>query len=164
MIPQEPFGWVWELRFKEIQNQNQRTSATRNTNYYAAANTQQQEDPPNNIILKDAIEHLQREHLLVNRISDAILDNELASDSKAAYSTDQLAHAIKRKYYPPTNDNQINSVLSNLANRIDRVATITNHPSPDRKVTMWQSRSRHNYQHGISDDDKPSWFMHRLNA
>jgi hypothetical protein len=59
MILQEPFGWVWEVRFKEIQNQN--TSTTGNTKYYTAANTQQQEDKPNNT-LKDALEDLQQEH------------------------------------------------------------------------------------------------------
>ena len=65
-----------------------------------------------------------------------------------------------RKYYSPANDNQINSVLSNLADRIDRVATITNQPSPDLQVTMWQSRNRYNYLHGISDDE-PSWHRYR---
>lgn len=113
------------------------------------------------------MEHLQQEHSLVDKIADAILDNELASDSKVDYSTDQLVQTIKQKYYPPANnvvylnnDNQINSVLSNLADRIDRVATITNQPSPDLQVTMWQSRNRYNYQHGISDDE-PSWHRYR---
>jgi hypothetical protein len=159
MISQEPFGWVWEVRFNEIQKQ--KASTTGNTKYYIAANTQPGENQSNDITLKDALEHLQEEHLLVNKISDAILDNELASTSKVDYSTDQLARAIKQKYYPPANDNQINSVLSNLADRIDRVATITNHHSPDVQVTMWQSRNRYNYLHGIADDDEASWHRYR---
>jgi hypothetical protein len=43
-----------------------------------------------------------RNILLVNKIADAIANNELASDSQ--------------QDYPPANDTQINSVLSNLAN------------------------------------------------
>jgi len=143
MILQEPFGWVWEVQFKDIQKQ--KISTTGNTKYYTAANTQQQED----------------KHLLVNNIADAIVDNELASHSQQDYSTDQLAQAIKQKYYPPANDNQINSMLSTLAERIDRIATITNHHSPDVQVTMWQSRNRYNYLHGIADDDEASWHRYR---
>jgi hypothetical protein len=125
MISQEPFGWVWQLRFKE--KQEQKTSTTGNTKYYTAINTRG--DQPNDTITpKDALEHLQQEHLLVNKIADAIVDNELAGNSQRDCSTDQLAQTIREKYYPPANDNQINSVLSNLADRIDRVATITNHP------------------------------------
>jgi len=113
MILQEPFGWVWEVRFKEIQNQ--KTSTTGNIKYYTAANKRQEEDKPNNT-LKDAVEDLQQEHLLVNKIADAKANNELASDSQQDYSTDQLIQTFKQKYYPPANDTQINSVLSNLAN------------------------------------------------
>lgn len=102
VILQEPFGWVWEVRFKEYkQLYLKNTSTTGNTKYYTAANTQQQEDKPNNT-LKDALEDLQQEHLLVNKIADAIANNELASDSQ--------------QDFPPANDTQINSVLSNLAN------------------------------------------------
>jgi len=149
MILQEPFGWVWEVRFKGIQNQKR--STTGSTKYYTASRQQQEDQPNNTTTLKVVLENLQQEHLLVNKIADAILDNELASDSGADYSTDHIAQTIKQKYYPPANDNQINSVLSNLADRIDRVATITNHPSPDVKVTMWQSRKRYNDRNGVDD-------------
>ena len=81
--------------------------------------------------------------------------------SQRDYSTEQLVQSIEQKYYPPANHNQINSVLSNLADRIDRVATITNHHSPDVQVTMWQSRNRYNYLHGIADDDEASWHRYR---
>jgi len=141
--------------------QKQKASTIGNTKYYTAANTQQQEDQPNDTLIIDPLEHLQQENLLVNKIADAILDNERASNCQQDYSTEQLVQTIREKYYPPANDNQINSVLSNLTDRIDRIATITNRPSPDLQVTMWQSRSRYNYQYGISDDDNPSWYRYR---
>jgi hypothetical protein len=156
MILQEPFGWVWEVRFKDIQKQ--KISTTGNTRYYTAANAQQEDQY---VTRKDALEQLKEEYLLVNKIADAIVNNELANDSQRDYSTDQLVQTIKEKYYPPANDTQINSVLSNLADRIDRIATMTNRPSPDLQVTMWQSRGRYNYLHGISDDDNPSWYRYR---
>lgn len=159
----QSLGWLWNVRFNQIQEQQKKISSIGNTNEYYTANTQQREDQSNNTItLKDALEHIQEEHLLVNKIADAIVDNELGSNSQRDYSTDQLAHAIKEKYYPSANDNQINSVLSNLADRFDRVATITNQPSPDLQVTMWQSRNRYNYLHGISDyNGESSWYRHR---
>ena len=58
--------------------------------------------------IKDALEHLQQERLIVNKISDALLNNEMAIDSTTTYSTDQIVHVIKQKYYPPASDAQIN--------------------------------------------------------
>ena len=114
MILQEPFGWVWEVRFKGIQNQKR--STTGSTKYYTASRQQQEDQPNNTTTLKVVLENLQQEHLLVNKIADAKANNELASDSQQDYSTDQLIQTFKQKYYPPANDTQINSVLSNLAN------------------------------------------------
>jgi predicted phosphoadenosine phosphosulfate sulfurtransferase len=53
MIPQEPFGWVWEVRFKEFKDQENTTGNTKG--YYYTANTEgdQQERA-----LKGALEHL----------------------------------------------------------------------------------------------------------
>lgn len=116
---QKHFAWYHKnhsdgygkYRFKEVQKQKA-SSTTTNTKYYSAANTQEDNQQPNNTItLKDALEHLQEEYSLVNKIADTILDNELASNSQRDYSTDQLVHTIKQKYYPPASDNQINSVL-----------------------------------------------------
>jgi hypothetical protein len=92
--------------------QKQKASTIGNTKYYTAANTQQQEDQPNDTLIIDPLEHLQQENLLVNKIADAILDNERASNCQQDYSTEQLVQTIREKYYPPANDNQINSVLS----------------------------------------------------
>jgi hypothetical protein len=157
MILQEPFGWVWEVRFNEIQRH--KASNTGNTKYYTAANTQDNQ-PNDPITLKDALEHLQEEHLLVNKIGDAILNNELGSESKAAYSTYQLAQIIQQKYFPPASDHQIISLLSSLVGRSDKVATITNHLSPDHQVTMWQSRNRYNDLNAI--DNKHFLYPSRL--
>ena len=89
----QSLGWLWNVRFNQIQEQRKNIG---NTKEYYTANTQQREDQSNNTItLKDALEHLQEEHLLVNKIADAIVDNELGSNSQRDYSTDQLAHAIK---------------------------------------------------------------------
>jgi len=153
----EPFEWLWHVRFNQIQGQK-RVGTTGNTKYYNAANTQ--DNQPNNITLEDALEHLQHEHFLVNEIADAIVDNELASDSKVAYSTDQLAQIVQQKYFPPASDHQINSVLSSLAGRSERVATTTNDLSPDHQVTMWQSQKRYNDLNAI--DNKHFLYPSRL--
>jgi hypothetical protein len=89
-----------------------------------------QEAQPKTINIKDALEHLQQEHLIVNKISDAILNNVLASDSILTYSTDQLVQSIKQKYCPQASKAQINSVLSNLGGQINRVASKTKHLAP----------------------------------
>lgn len=78
----QTFGWLWQVRFEELQKKR---STTGNTKVYHTANTQQ-EDQHNTVTLKDALEHLQQEYLLVNKIADAIVDNELASDSQRDYS------------------------------------------------------------------------------
>src|SRR4051812_11400088 len=135
-MAQQPFGWLWRVRFDELEQQgriNNNNSTSSNT-YYTVKT---QENRP--ITIKNALEYLQEEHLLVNKISDAILNNELASGSTATYSTDQLVQAIKQKYYPSASEGQINSVLSNLAGQINMVATVTNNVRPDHQVTIWQS-------------------------
>jgi hypothetical protein len=98
--------------------------------------------------IKDALIHLLEERSLVDKISGALLENELSSDSPNVYSTDQLTQIIRQKYYPPAREDQINSVLSNLAGQVTKVESETV-GKPDHQVTLWQSTSRYNYVNGL---------------
>jgi hypothetical protein len=54
-------------------------------------------------------------------------DNELSSQSKNTYTSDQLARIIKQKYFPPSSNDQVNSVLTHLAEDHTKVAAQIEH-------------------------------------
>jgi hypothetical protein len=107
-----PFGWLFNARFKkkelkeqQQQKQHQQPKKSSNTGNTKAsyccttANTQEQEGNQQHTI-KDTLEHLKDHRSLIYKISGAITDNELSSQSKNTYTSDQLAHITKQKYFP----------------------------------------------------------------
>jgi hypothetical protein len=102
-----PFGWLFNARFKELKEQQQQQQRKKSSNfgnikasyYHATANTQQQEDNQQHT-LKHALDHLKAQRSLIYKISSAIINNELSSQSKNTYTSDKLPHIIKQKYFP----------------------------------------------------------------
>jgi predicted transcriptional regulator len=75
------------------------------------------------------LDHATEQYSLVQKITGAITDNELSSQSKNTYTSDQLAHIIKQKYFPLASNDQVNSVLKHLAEDHTNVASQTTYPS-----------------------------------
>ena len=88
------------------------------------------------------------------------MENELSSDSKNVYNTDQMVNIIRQKYYPPATADQVKSVLKRLEGDVTKVASETNHIAPDHQVILWQGRTRYNQVNGI--DDRKFLYRSRL--
>jgi hypothetical protein len=127
----EPHGWLFDTRLKEFERQKQ------------LRQQQRQQKQEEKVLLNEALDHLKQEHSIIEKISGAITDNELSSQSKNTYTSDQLKHIIKQKYFPPASNDQVNSVLTHLAEDHTNVAAQTEYHSPDRQVTTYQSRSHY---------------------
>jgi protease II len=76
---------------------------------------QQEQKQEEKVLLNQALDHLKQEYSIIGKISGAITDNELSSQSKNMYTSDQVVHIIEQKYFPPTSNDQVNSVLTHLA-------------------------------------------------
>jgi hypothetical protein len=163
-----PFGWLFNARFKkkerkEQQQQQQQqhqqrkkgsnTGNTKASYYYATANTQQQEGNQQHT-LKHALDLLKDQRSLIYKIYDAITDNELSSQSKNTYTSDELGHIIKQKYFPPASNDYVHSVLQHLAEDHTKVAAQTKHISPPEQTMLYQSRAYHNHIYGLENKNK----------
>src|ERR1051325_10338446 len=120
----EPHGWLFDTRLKEFERQKQLR--------------QQQQEQEEKVLLNKALDHATEQYSLVQKITGAITDNELSSKSKDTYTSDQLAHIIRQRYFPPASNYQVNSVLTHLAEDYANVAAQTKYPSPYRQVTTYQ--------------------------
>jgi hypothetical protein len=120
---------------------------------------QQQQQQEEKAALKDALDHIIDRDSVIDKIAGAITDNELSSQSKNTYTSDQLKHIIKLKYFPPASNDQVNSVLQHLAEDHTQVATQTTYPSSDIQGTTYQSRTYHNHIHGLEQGKQH--FAHR---
>ena len=137
----EPHGWLFDTRLKQFERQKQLR--------------QQQQEQKEKVLLNQALDHATEQYSLVQKNTGAITDNELSSQPKNTYTSDQLAHIIKQKYFPPASNDQVNSVLQHLAQDHTKVATQTEYPLPDRQVTTYQSRSHYNHIHGLKNSCFP---------
>lgn len=117
----------------------------------------QNEEARQNEESNKAFEYLTAEYQLAGKIADAITSNELSSNSTNIYTTDDLTYTIKQKYFPPATEHQVNCVLSALERDYTRVAKHINCPTPDYKITLWQSCTSYNKANGIyySDNNIP---------
>jgi hypothetical protein len=81
----EPHGWLFDTRLKQFERQKQPR--------------QQQQKQKEKVLLNQALDHATEQYSLVQKITGAITDKELSSQSKNTYTSDQLAHIIKQKYF-----------------------------------------------------------------
>jgi hypothetical protein len=77
---------------------------------------------------------------VINKIAGAITDNELQVNPNT-YTSDQLAHITKQKYFPPASNDHVNTVLQHLAEDHTKVAAQTKHISPPEQTMLYQSRA-----------------------
>jgi hypothetical protein len=138
----EPHGWLFDTRLKELERQKQ------------LRQQQQQQEENQQPTLKDTLDHLQQEHSIIDKIAGAITDNELSSQSKNTYTSDQLARIIKQKYFPPASNDHVNSILQHLAEDHTKVAAQTKHISPPEQTMLYQSRAYHNHIYGLENKNK----------
>jgi hypothetical protein len=87
----EPHGWLFDTRLKEFER-------------HKRLRQQRQQKQEEKILLNEALDHLEQEHSIIDKIAGAITDNELSSQSGNTYTSDQLAHIIKQKYFPPASN------------------------------------------------------------
>ena len=131
----EPHGSLFDTRLKELERQKQ------------LRQQQQQQEENQQPTLNDTLDHLQQEHSIIDKIAGAITDNELSSQSKNTYTSDQLARIIKQKYFPPSSNDQINSVLTHLAEDHTKVAAQIEHFHRFHRMNNYINTGGANYNH-----------------